>query len=322
MAWVRIHDNAMDHPKLSGISDKAFRLWVWGLSYSQRHLTDGLIGERSVPPRLRRAMADLLRVGLWEPHDIGYRVHDYLQWNDSKEVVVKRMRLAAHRRAFMTDPELRRDLRARDGDACRYCGCQVDWRDRRGANGATYDHVDPRGPATLDNLVVACRGCNSKKRDRLPEIAGMRLLPEPGKNLDTGPRKLPGTKPNQTKPNHLPKEQEEIAPEARSKRPIFSGQRLTVYEWMLDDCVRILGNHLDSFDLHEWFFALDAELIAKGLVLPSRGNGPWLQQQLVAEAQRRNIPLAFVTADTPGDDDAWARVAAAGPSPRSYDAKR
>ena len=43
MAWVRIHDDAMSHPKIVGLSDKAFRLWIWGLSYAQRHLTDGCV---------------------------------------------------------------------------------------------------------------------------------------------------------------------------------------------------------------------------------------------------------------------------------------
>jgi hypothetical protein len=90
MAWVRIHDAALSHPKVIGLSDKAFRLWVWGLSHSQQHLTDGLIESHTVPIRLRRASADLVTNRLWEAHDRGFSVHDYLDWNDSRETVMKK----------------------------------------------------------------------------------------------------------------------------------------------------------------------------------------------------------------------------------------
>lgn len=83
---------------------------------------------------------------------------------------------------------------------------------------------------------------------------------------------------------------------ARSKRPIFTGQRLTVFEWQLDDCSRTLGEHADAFDLHEWFFALDALAVSSGLVIPKRDGGDWLQSQLVAEAQRRGLPLRMASA--------------------------
>jgi len=175
MAWVRIHDGAMTHPKLVGLSDKAFRLWVWGLSYTQMHLTNGLIVVDALPSTLKRATADLIAKRLWETHDLGFTIHDYLDWNDSKEAVMAARKLGRHRIAFLRDPDLKRQLRARDGDQCRYCGKTVNWLDRKGANGATYDHIDPRGEATMENLVIACRGCNSSKRNRTPEQAGMCL---------------------------------------------------------------------------------------------------------------------------------------------------
>lgn len=84
--------------------------------------------------------------------------------------------------------------------------------------------------------------------------------------------------------------------DARSKRPIFSGQRLTVFEWMFDDCRRTLGEHLDGFAIDEWFFELDEMAVRANLVIPKRDGGEWLQSQLVAEAQRRGIPLRFASA--------------------------
>lgn len=79
---------------------------------------------------------------------------------------------------------------------------------------------------------------------------------------------------------------------ARSKRPIFTGQRLTVFDWMLDDLTRMLGAHTDAFDLHEWFFTLDARAMQTGEVIPPRDGGTWLLGQTLAEAQRRGLPIA------------------------------
>jgi hypothetical protein len=102
MAWVRIHDAAMSHPKLVGLSDKAFRLWVWGLSYAQQHLTDGAIVTEAIPPRMKRAADDLVQKALWQKQGEGFQIHDYLDWNDSKETILAkrdgaRNRLHQHR---------------------------------------------------------------------------------------------------------------------------------------------------------------------------------------------------------------------------------
>lgn len=62
------------------------------------------------------------------------------------------------------------EVYSRDGSACRYCRSQSD---------LSVDHVIPRscgGGDEIDNLVVACRSCNSKKGARTPEQAHMVLL--------------------------------------------------------------------------------------------------------------------------------------------------
>lgn len=66
----------------------------------------------------------------------------------------------------------RRGVLARDGDSCQYCGRRAD----------SIDHVRPRsrgGGHTWDNVVAACRRCNTRKRDRLPSEIGMRLRRTP-----------------------------------------------------------------------------------------------------------------------------------------------
>jgi len=63
----------------------------------------------------------------------------------------------------------RRAVFARDEYRCQYCGSRAD----------SIDHVVPRsrgGRDVWDNLAAACRPCNSAKRDRTPDEAGMRLI--------------------------------------------------------------------------------------------------------------------------------------------------
>jgi hypothetical protein len=72
--------------------------------------------------------------------------------------------------------EVRKAVRARDGSFCRYCGVDVNWNDRRGPQGATYDHVNPAGSSSDINVVVCCRSCNSRKGFRTPEAAGLSLI--------------------------------------------------------------------------------------------------------------------------------------------------
>ena len=102
--------------------------------------------------------------------------------------------------------------------------------------------------------------------------------------------------------------------DARSKRPIFTGQRFKVFEWQLDDLRRMLGPHFDDFDMHEWFFRLDAESERAGIVVPQRDGGAWLQAQTQQEAIRRGLPVASVASNpkTAGNVAAAARFVARG----------
>lgn len=72
----------------------------------------------------------------------------------------------------------RRNVYLRDKHCCQYCGKSLS-REQ-----LTIDHVTPRaqgGTSTWKNCVVACFPCNSKKADRTPEQANMKLLSSPKK---------------------------------------------------------------------------------------------------------------------------------------------
>lgn len=63
----------------------------------------------------------------------------------------------------------------RDKGMCRYCGASLD-------SNYTVDHIVPKsknGTDDLENLVLSCRSCNSRKSTKTIEEAGMKLLPQP-----------------------------------------------------------------------------------------------------------------------------------------------
>lgn len=76
-----------------------------------------------------------------------------------------------------TQPELklsRRTVFARDNYTCQYCGVQT--RD------LTIDHVVPRrlgGRTVWENVVAACRRCNTRKSDKPLDQSGLRLRRPP-----------------------------------------------------------------------------------------------------------------------------------------------
>jgi 5-methylcytosine-specific restriction endonuclease McrA len=70
----------------------------------------------------------------------------------------------------------RRNLYARDGSRCQYCGKQFPTRE------LTVDHVVPRvmgGQHAWTNLVCACVSCNARKGGRTPQQANMTLIRKP-----------------------------------------------------------------------------------------------------------------------------------------------
>lgn len=117
------------------------------------------------------------------------------------------------KRRLSYDRRLCAAIRGRDRDLCRYCGEPTIWSVGRGGDtrsplAGTFDHLNPfdfgdgspasDGGNSLDKIVVACRTCNGRKRDRTPVDAGMVLLPEPTRSLGLASQATPWTDPGPT----------------------------------------------------------------------------------------------------------------------------
>ena len=72
----------------------------------------------------------------------------------------------------------RHNIFERDKNTCQYCYQTLDRRE------LNLDHVVPRdrgGQTNWENIVCSCIPCNTRKGNRLPHEAGMRLLKKPAR---------------------------------------------------------------------------------------------------------------------------------------------
>lgn len=102
MSWVRLDDGIYDHPKLLTVEPADRLLYVWGLCWSSRHGTDGVIPAAAVPYLALFAGADtgaperLVAAGLWHPLDAGgWSVHDFSDYQPSAAEVAEQRRKRA-----------------------------------------------------------------------------------------------------------------------------------------------------------------------------------------------------------------------------------
>src|SRR5262245_52691500 len=98
MSYAEIDDLLPHHRKVRacpiGTAFAAFGLYVASVTFAQRELTDGVVLRSDLPamipghPVPDRLPGLLTRVRLWDelPDGSGWRVHDYLEHNDSAEV--------------------------------------------------------------------------------------------------------------------------------------------------------------------------------------------------------------------------------------------
>jgi hypothetical protein len=94
MGWVRIDDNFADHPKIIALGDTAFRLFITGLCYSNRQLTDGIIPYQIVSSWVgdnpEKPSDELEDQGLWERVDKGFQIRSYTEYQPTRDKVHKK----------------------------------------------------------------------------------------------------------------------------------------------------------------------------------------------------------------------------------------
>lgn len=95
MPFIRLSDNYIDNPKIVALSEGSFCLWHEGMAYARKHQTDGIItfnamkAFRFYTKGREKQLSTPYTDGanpLWALIPAtGYKIHDYLDWNLSRE---------------------------------------------------------------------------------------------------------------------------------------------------------------------------------------------------------------------------------------------
>lgn len=105
--WVKLDDRFTDNAKIARLSDKAFRVYVHALCYSAGALTDGLVPwSKARTWASVKTIGEMTAAGLWDEVKLGYQIHDYLDYQQSREQVdARRMQAAsAAQSRWQSDP--------------------------------------------------------------------------------------------------------------------------------------------------------------------------------------------------------------------------
>lgn len=102
MSWVKVDDQMPRHPKLLSLGrDRIMCQGVWldGMCYASGYLTDGFVPEAALERGTQRYADQLVRAGLWERVEGGYRIHDYHDYQPTRAAVTASRRNAAERQS-------------------------------------------------------------------------------------------------------------------------------------------------------------------------------------------------------------------------------
>lgn len=118
MSWAKLDDRYDDGRKIRQAwhaHPRAVGLHAMAITYCARNETNGRIDDlwlvEKLPVKRDRdvVLQALVEIGLFDRIDGGYEVHDYLDYNDSREVLAERRRRDAERKGRKPPPGTRPD---------------------------------------------------------------------------------------------------------------------------------------------------------------------------------------------------------------------
>jgi hypothetical protein len=162
--WFRLYTDIVDNPKAQWLSGDDFKGCINVLCLAKEN--GGLLPSTKVIAfRLRMSEVEanhlieaLVSAELLDHTGEGITPHNWDKWQ--------------HRTCDLLRgdwPDIRLMVLERDEWQCQYCGAIAN----------AVDHIIARsrgGKNGWENLVAACKPCNSRKGNRTPEEAGMRLI--------------------------------------------------------------------------------------------------------------------------------------------------
>jgi len=113
--WARFEDDYLGNTKLATLSTAAIALDMAAIIYSARELRDGVLRESDVQTiaaliHLKRwppVATELVQVNRWARADGGFTIHDYLEYQPSRQQILAERAAAAGRMRRIRSPEVR-----------------------------------------------------------------------------------------------------------------------------------------------------------------------------------------------------------------------
>lgn len=257
MSWGKVDDKLHAHLKAQRAGE-AMALWVMALSWTSAYLTNGFV-PKDQPSRLlgksgSKMAATLVRVGLWELAEDGFRFHDYLDHNPSAEEVHQKRTATSHARKLAGKR-----------------GAEARWQNGK---------PDGNGHGNADSKPTASRMANGKQTDGKPNgktMAPSRTHPkEEGEGART-PARTPARAHARTHedPSPVPQPDEELTEqETKTLEALAEGASIVPGRW-------------DAGGAAWKRKALARELIARGVTLDDAFNlGDYLAQPEAAKTHK------------------------------------
>lgn len=91
MSWFKVDDGFITHPKVFGIKSGPLALWLRAGCWCAGELTDGRMSARALKGLNAKPehVKELVDRGLWEPFEDGFQFHDWLDYQPSRDQVLK-----------------------------------------------------------------------------------------------------------------------------------------------------------------------------------------------------------------------------------------
>lgn len=160
--WLKIDDDLINHPKLYAAGRhlgklgrlRAFGVYMAGLSWVNRHLTDGEIPGETVlsftidPKPIQVAnVLSFSDVNLWHKTEIGFRIHDYHDHNPNADSVKEKLKRDRDRKRNGADSA--RNPHGIRSDSCALARARIPAR-----SPVQKDHRLRRAAETVENPKV------------------------------------------------------------------------------------------------------------------------------------------------------------------------
>ncbi len=175
MSWIELHQSLPTNKKTIRLKNKLriktpqavghiCMLWLWAVDNAPDGDLSGFTPDEisECAGWTGRSAEDFVEALVGSGFiDADMALHDWFEYAGRLlEHRAAQKEYKSRRCSMFSDLRVLKSVRSRDGDNCRFCGRIVNWKDRRGAAGGTYEKLDPDGADTAGNIVVSCRGCS------------------------------------------------------------------------------------------------------------------------------------------------------------------